>query len=340
MKIIKLFEKLISQKAVFLDKYTKDISGSAEVSSINYNDCLVQSNGDIFGSSVFLVKNGYRHYIPDLDWVIQHGFTWPTDINNVTDEVLINLLPGRPAPRKWSLEEWINPPRDINMMKMREIATSRLTGYGIECGAGASPLPLPLNCHVKYVDRFSKSELQHQLYPGQQFYNFIEPDILSDLNNLDGIEDNSLDFIVACHVIEHLRNPIGALEKAYKKLRMGGSIVLVIPDKERTFDKKRKLTVLEHLILDYQEPSKNRDKEHYIEFFELAFQVSSEKLYSTIEENFQAQADIHYHTFTYESFSVLINYVHNHICSWSSVWSQPTLSNSLEDIEFYFILTK
>ncbi|WP_414752658.1 glycosyltransferase [Anabaena sp. CCY 9910] len=307
--------------------------------AIKYSNCLVQSNGNIFGSAVFVVNNGYRHYVPDLDWIIQHGFIWPTDVQVVSDEVLLSLLPGRPAPHKWTLEDWVNPPRK-NSLQMREISASRLSGNGIEVGAAWSPFPIPLDCRVKYVDILPKDTLNTKLRPGEEIINSVQPDLIGDLETLEEIEDNSLDFIVACHVIEHTRNPINALKTAYKKLRIGGFLVLVIPDKNRTFDRQRNLTTLDHLILDYQSPSKERDREHYVEFLTLAFPVPEENLASTVEKSIQEQADIHYHTFTYESFSLLISYVCKNICPWSSVWSQPTLSNSTEDMEFYFVLTK
>lgn len=309
------------------------------ISPVVYENCLVQSQGEVFGAEVFFVKNGYRHYVPDLDWIIQHGFSWPTDIQIVSDNVLLNLLPGRPAPHKWSLEDWNKPPRKSSV-EMREISASRLSGNGIEVGAAWSPFPIPLDCHVQYVDRLSKDTLNEKLRPGKKIFNSIEPSLIAELETLDGIKNNSIDFIVACHIIEHTKNPILALETAYKKLRIGGSIVLVVPDKDRSFDKQRELTTLDHLILDYQEPSKERDREHYIEFFKLAFPVAQEDLESTVEKNFQEEADIHYHTFTYESFTLLIDYVCKNICFWSSIWSQPTLSNPVEDIEFYFVLTK
>ncbi|BAB76187.1 glycosyltransferase [Anabaena sp. FACHB-709] len=339
---------LIRNNAVNCIKYNhadwsveiKKITDFIQYHAIKYSNCLVQSNGDIFGSAVFVVNNGYRHYVPDLDWIIQHGFIWPTDVQVVSDEVLLSLLPGRPAPHKWTLENWVNPPRDVSMTIIREIAVSRLSGNGVEFGAAASPFPIPLHCDVKYADICPTNELQKKLYPGQVVYSLIEPDVITDFNTLEGIEDDSLDFIVACHVIEHTRNPIAAIEASYKKLRMGGSLVLVIPDKDRTFDKQRDLTTLEHLILDYESPLRERDKEHYFEFFKLAFPVLEENFISTVEKNFQEQADIHYHTFTYESFSVLISHVCKNISPWSSVWSQPTLSNPIEDIEFYFVLTK
>ncbi|MBW4581457.1 MAG: glycosyltransferase [Tildeniella nuda ZEHNDER 1965/U140] len=300
---------------------------------------LMQSSESVFGAMVFYVKNGYRYYVPSSDWMLAHGFKWPNDVQFVSEDVLLALRPARATPRSWSLDDWLNPPRHSSFV-MREVAASRLSGTGIEFGAGASPFPIPLDCHVSYADRRHKSELEEDLYPGQTLHSLIEPDLISDLDTLVGIDDASLDFIVACHVIEHTKSPISALEKAYQKLRPGGQLILVVPDKERTFDRNRDITPLQHLIADYQEPSRERDKQHYFDFYEQAFPTAPDRLTEVVETKFQQGHDIHYHTFTYDSFTEVVNYVCKHVAPWSSVWSQPTLSNPEHDIEFYFVLTK
>ena len=52
-------------------------------------------------------------------------------------------------------------------MDMREFAASRLTGKGLEIGAGASPFPVPLSCTVIYGDRLSYDDLLKEEYPGR-----------------------------------------------------------------------------------------------------------------------------------------------------------------------------
>lgn len=46
----------------------------------------------------------------------------------------------------------------------------------------------------------------------------------------------SLDLIIASHVIEHTRTPQKVLEKVYKKMRDGGLLVFVVPDRTKTND--------------------------------------------------------------------------------------------------------
>src|ERR1035437_9617700 len=44
------------------------------------------------------------------------------------------------------------PPADADQWVLREIATSRLCGSGVEFGGGTHPLPVPLGCEVKFAD--------------------------------------------------------------------------------------------------------------------------------------------------------------------------------------------
>jgi SAM-dependent methyltransferase len=164
----------------------------------------------------------------------------------------------------------------------------------------------------------------------------VSQDIVSDLESMEGLAFDSLDFIVASHVIEHTANPLRALRSAYDRLRPGGRLVLVVPDKVVTFDRDRALTSLEHLLADYTRPSRERDWEHYIEFFAKSFPQPDPLM--AAGPVFERGDDIHFHVWTYETFGDLIAYVCRHIAPWSSVWSRKRLSE--QDIEFYFILTK
>lgn len=211
---------------------------------------------------------------------------------------------------------------------------SRLSGNGVEFGAGASPFPIPAGLGIRYADRNTVQELQDRKYFGDA--PLVQPALCSDLETMDGIDNDSLDFIIASHVIEHTRNPLQAIQHAYHKLRAGGQFLLVVPDKNVTFDKDRVLTDLTHLILDFEAPSRDRDWHHYVEFFEKAFPQPDPA--AAAKGAFEANHDIHFHNWTYESFAEMIAYTRRSITPWSSVWSHRRLS--LQDIEFYYILIK
>ncbi len=209
-----------------------------------------------------------------------------------------------------------------------------LSGQGIEFGAGGNPFPIGAACRIRYADRNSGAQLRERNYFGES--PIVESDLLADFETMEGLEFESLDFIIASHVIEHTPNPLRALESAYLRLRRGGRLVLVVPDKTVTFDRDRALTPLDHVILDYTHPSRERDWPHYVEFFAKAFPQPDPA--RAAEYPYRQGDDIHYHVWTYESFGEFIEYVRREMRAWTSVWSHPRLSE--QDIEFYFVLTK
>ena len=291
-----------------------------------------------FGDKVFYVEAGRRHWVRDGEWLKRNGFNWLKDVIDITPEVLYCFQNAGIAPI-YNLSDLYKT--NLSSLNIREIAASGLSGAGIEFGAGASPFPIPLNCHVKFADAFSFDSLVKGMYPGQQAYDLIRPDYVTDIKTLAGIPDASLDFIVACHVIEHTNNPLAAINSCYRSLKQGGSLLLVVPDMTKTFDSKRSLTSLEHLIEDWESPSLERDRGHYEEFYSkaLGFEIPSDS--NVLEYAAQKQTeggDIHYHTFTYESFHEIVDWC-IHKQGWAVEFSHPTLSGA-DNIEFYFVLKK
>ncbi|WP_157235534.1 methyltransferase domain-containing protein [Methylosinus sp. LW4] len=124
--------------------------------------------------------------------------------------------------------------------------------------------------------------------------------------------DKRFDYVIACHVIEHIPNPIGYIQDLQKLLdpREGGIIILAVPDKRHTADVSRSSTRLEHLLMDHHDNCRAPTMEHVMEFSrawspELA--AMSER--STLEYYNWAtaylasgHADAHCHVWTDEEF--------------------------------------
>src|SRR5450759_1940664 len=120
------------------------------------------------------------------------------------------------------------------------------------------------------------------------------------------VEDASLDFVIAGHVIEHLRNPLRAFEQVYRKLKRDGQFVLVVPEKTRTYDRDRQLTTTGHLILDYERADRQRDKAHFLEFLAKVYNVPEHELEHRAEFENSSNGDIHFHTWTHDTFAELV----------------------------------
>ena len=107
----------------------------------------------------------------------------------------------------------------MNRGDLLQQMASSLNGSGVEFGAGGSPFPVPSTLSIRYADRNTVDNLRERKYFGDS--EMVTPALLSDLETMEGIEDDSLDFIIASHVIEHTSNPLLALRSAYRKLALG-----------------------------------------------------------------------------------------------------------------------
>ena len=62
------------------------------------------------------------------------------------------------------------------------------------------------------------------------------------------VASGSFDFVVSSHVLEHFVDPIKTLREWYRIVKPGGVIFMILPHKERTFDRDRPRTTLQELI--------------------------------------------------------------------------------------------
>ena len=142
-------------------------------------------------------------------------------------------------------------------------------GDGIELGPGHQPFPLPYaGSTARYVDRWKPDE-NTELFPelGDDAV-FTLPDIIADLNvdRLSMIADQSEDFVIASHVLEHLTDPLAQLAEIHRVLRPGGVALVLLPERTLTFDRARQGTTLPHLIADNEVGLTVADDAHIEEF--------------------------------------------------------------------------
>jgi len=88
---------------------------------------------------------------------------------------------------------------------------------------------------------------------------------ITDATDLGLLKNNSYDFILSCNNIEHIANPIKAIEQWIPLLNNGGVLVIVAPRKESNFDHNREIVKFDHLISDYTNDTKEDDMTHFEE---------------------------------------------------------------------------
>jgi len=154
------------------------------------------------------------------------------------------------------------------MHTVRRALSRHLIGSGIELGPGPHPFPVEhTGATVAYVDRWEPDE-NRELFVELEGYDFVQPDIACDLNTdrLKMLDDGSQDFVIASHVLEHMANPLGILDDIHRVLRPGGVALVLLPDMRRTFDRDRPVTMLDHVITEFEADVTDVDDEHVDEF--------------------------------------------------------------------------
>jgi SAM-dependent methyltransferase len=285
---------------------------------------------------VWYIRNGHRRWAASVDHLTAYGLKLSDTIQASDAEIRSYGLGGH-LPMPWNGDSWHDPPRTSRNV-LRELACSRCRGTGVEFGAGTSPMPTPVDCDVQFADFIPEADVRARKEEAGGD-DFATLDYVMGIEDPHLIPDGSVNFVVASHVIEHIRNPLRAFEAIYRKLRPGGQFVLVVPDKNRTFDRDRPLTTLEHLILDYHQPDLERDKQHYREFFEKVYGMTDD-LDAKVESVIAINGDTHFHVWNYQTFGEFVTYSQRSISPWSEVWSQPAIDSDPDSFEFYYVLTR
>jgi ubiquinone/menaquinone biosynthesis C-methylase UbiE len=176
-----------------------------------------------------------------------------------------------------------------------------LQGAGIEIGALHNPLRVPPTASVRYVDHLPVPELRRH-YPELNDLPLVQVDLIGSAEDLSGVSDSSVDFVIANHLLEHLEDPIAGLAEFHRVLRAGGIVYLALPDKRLTFDRERQLTPLSHLVDEHRRgtaPTNRRD--HYLDWARNVDKKGPESE-AHAEALLDKRYSIHFHVWRPETF--------------------------------------
>ena len=142
--------------------------------------------------------------------------------------------------------------------------------------------------------------------PGRQY--------VTEASNLQFIRDSEYDFVLSSHCIEHLANPLQGLTEWIRVLKQDGLLVLVVPHKDGTFDHRRPVTSMEHLIQDFDAQTTERDLTHLeeiLKFHDLTRDPDAgtfEAFQERSKRNFENRC-LHHHVFDARLAVEVINYM-------------------------------
>ncbi|WP_342152419.1 methyltransferase domain-containing protein [Methylorubrum sp. SB2] len=97
--------------------------------------------------------------------------------------------------------------------------------------------------------------------PGRQF--------IAEATDLSAVPAGAYEVVLSSHTIEHTANPLKALAEWRRVLTPDGLLVLIAPHKDRTFDHRRPVTRLDHLIADREAGTGEDDRTHLAEILAL-----------------------------------------------------------------------
>ena len=128
---------------------------------------------------------------------------------------------------------------------------------GVEIGPLSRPLVKRAESDVYYIDHCSTEDLRKKYAddPAAHPEKIEDVDFVWADQPLVALLGDKVpvDYIVASHVIEHVPDLVGWLKEMSDALKVGGRLLLIVPDKRFTFDIYRRLSSIEEVSLAFLE---------------------------------------------------------------------------------------
>jgi SAM-dependent methyltransferase len=110
-------------------------------------------------------------------------------------------------------------------------------GVGLEIGPLTSPIVKRDGAKVFYADHMSQAQLREKYKDAPLDVNdIVQVDFIVKDTLVNAVGGQKFDYVVACHVIEHVPDTVRWFEDIAAILKPGGTLALAIPDKRYTFD--------------------------------------------------------------------------------------------------------
>jgi SAM-dependent methyltransferase len=110
------------------------------------------------------------------------------------------------------------------------------------------------------VDRYREMDTVYKQAELRQTGRAMPVDVVAPGDDLP-FEDDSHDFVLASHVIEHIPDPVKALREWTRVARK--FVFLVVPHRDRTFDRDRELTPVAELLARHEDGFSSDEDQHW-----------------------------------------------------------------------------
>lgn len=192
---------------------------------------------------------------------------------------------------------------------------------GIEIG-GLSQIfknGIPIYSIVNGLDgcNFSTKTVWEGTIEEGRSYNFFKSkkghQYVCEASNLISVPSGYYDFLVSSHCLEHCANTLKTIKEWLRVIKKGGAILLILPDKNNSFDHNRPTTKFEHLLEDYKRNIDEHDLTHLEEILslhDLSMDIaagSAEQFRERSLENYSNRC-LHHHVFDLDLLKRILDY--------------------------------
>jgi len=171
----------------------------------------------------------------------------------------------------------VRNPHAQSFAKCRETVRDRI---GIEIG-GPSPMfarggLIPLYPFAGRIDNvnFAQSTIWEDTREEGGSFHF-DPrkaagrQFVAEGADLQVIPSDTYDFVLSSHMLEHAANPLRALSEWRRLLKPAGALILIVPARDGTFDHRRPITTMAHLVQDLEANTGEEDLTHLEEVLQM-----------------------------------------------------------------------
>ncbi len=129
-----------------------------------------------------------------------------------------------------------------------------LNKIGVEIGGPSSTGDI-LYKNAKTIDNviFSKNTIWSNHTDEYNYYNNKKGKlIINDAVNISHVQNERYDFVFSSHSLEHIANPLKAINEWLRIIKNNGYVIIIVPEKSRCFDHKRNYSKFSTLLSQYE----------------------------------------------------------------------------------------
>lgn len=150
----------------------------------------------------------------------------------------------------WILD-WI---KSINKNLVSVLTDIVSKNYGVEIGGPSNSTGKLIYQNCLNMDNviFNYDTIWSKHTSEYKFYNEkIGKVIINDAVDISNIMGNTYDFCFSSHSLEHIANPLKAIKEWLRIVKPNGHIIIVVPEKSKTFDHRRDYTEFSTILDQY-----------------------------------------------------------------------------------------